>query len=32
MGVGGDTNVERRIPIGSLVWVILIESSMSVVM
>jgi hypothetical protein len=30
MGVAGETNVERRIPIGSLVWVILIVSSMSI--
>ena len=28
-GVGESTKVERRIPMGSLVWVILIVSSMS---
>ena len=30
VGVAGETKVERRIPMGSLVWVILIVSSISV--
>lgn len=30
MGVGGETKVDFKMPIGSLVWVILIVSSISI--